>query len=245
MRGRPELGVFGLGVFGLGLLAAGLVAAALADLLGRAAGFGALGAGNAPDRVALTFDDGPSPRTPELRAVLERHGAQATFFVLEAHCRAFPAEVQALRDAGHQLESHGRWHRHALLLPGQEWAQVRWHPDGPDRNGGLYRPPYGGHSPLTRLLARLAGREIALWDTESRDWTAAPAADLAAQTLARVRPGSVVLLHDGPAVTPELLDLLLRGLHGRGLRPVRLGDLPPQRIGWRAGLRRLRQSYGG
>ena len=75
--------------------------------------------------------------------------------------------------------------------------------------------------------------------------TDAPAADLAAQTLARVRPGSVVLLHDGPAVTPELLDLLLRGLHERSLRAVRLDELPPQRIGWRAGLGRLRQSYGG
>mgnify|MGYP002652822762 CR=1 FL=1 len=45
----------------------------------------------------------------ELRAVLERHGAQATFFVLEAHCRAFPAEVQALRDAGIEVTAppHG------------------------------------------------------------------------------------------------------------------------------------------
>ena len=231
----------------LGALGTGLLAAALADLLGRAAGFGALGAGPAADRVALTFDDGPSPRTPELLAVLARHGAQATFFVLEPHARALPAELRALRGAGHQLESHGRWHRHALLLaPWQEWRQVRWHPDGTRlQRGRLYRPPYGGHSPLTRPLTRLAGREVALWDTEGRDWTDAPAADLAAQTLARVRPGSVVLLHDGPAVTPELLDLLLRGLHGRGLRAVRLDELPPQRIGWRAGLGRLRQSYGG
>ena len=237
MKGRILLGVLGLG----------LTAAALADLLGRAAGFGALGAGGPDRRVALTFDDGPSPRTPALRAVLARHGAAATFFVLEPHCRAFPAEVEALRGAGHQLESHGRWHRHALLLfPWQEWRQVRWHPGGASSGKStLYRPPYGGHSPLTRLLARLAGREVALWDTEGRDWTGAPAADLAAQTLAHLRPGSVVLLHDGPAVTPELLDLLLRGLHGRGLRAVRLDELPPQRIGWRAGLRRLRQSYGG
>ncbi|WP_339095961.1 polysaccharide deacetylase family protein [Deinococcus sp. VB142] len=216
----------------------------LADLLGRAAGLGALGAGPESDRVALTFDDGPSERTPELLKVLEKHGASATFFVLEPPCRTFPAELQALRDAEHQLEAHGRWHRHALLLPPwQEWAQVRWHPN-PDA-GHLYRPPYGGHSPLTRLLAHLAGREVALWDTEGRDWTGGDAATLAAATLRRVRGGSVVLLHDGPKVTPELLDLLLGGLKERGLRAVRLDDLPPKRIGWREGLRRLRQSYGG
>lgn len=219
-------------------------AALLADLLGRAAGLGALGAGPESDRVALTFDDGPSERTPELLRVLKKHGASATFFVLEPSCLAFPAELQALHDAGHQLEAHGRWHRHALLLPPwQEWAQVRWHPN-PDA-GRLYRPPYGGHSPLTRLLARLAGREIALWDTEGRDWTDEDAATLAAATLRRIRGGSVVLLHDGPQVTPELLDLLLTGLKERGLRAVRLDDLPPRRIGGREGLRRLRQSYGG
>ncbi|SEI71594.1 Peptidoglycan/xylan/chitin deacetylase, PgdA/CDA1 family [Deinococcus reticulitermitis] len=223
----------------LGLLA---LAALLAEVLGRAAGLGALGPGDgAARRVALTFDDGPSERTPELLAVLERFGARGTFFVLEPACAAFPGHLAALRSGGHQVEAHGRRHRHALTLwPWQEWAQVRWHPGG----GGLYRPPYGGHSPLTRLLACLAGRKVALWDVEGRDWTGGDAEALARQTLERVRPGSVVLLHDGPEVTPALLECLLAGLPGRGLEAVRLSDLPPRRIGWRVGLRRLRQSYG-
>lgn len=234
---RPELRRAGARL--LGLLG---LAALLAEVLGRAAGLGALGPGSGGSpRVALTFDDGPSPHTPELLAVLERRGAHATFFVLKASCAAFPAELAALRAGGHQVEAHGQWHRHALTLwPWQEWAQVRWHPGG----GQLYRPPYGGHSPLTRLLARLAGREVALWDVEGRDWTGEDAAALARQTLAQVRPGSVILLHDGPAVTPALLDELLAGLRERGLDAARLSELPPRRIGWRAGVRRLRQSYG-
>ncbi|GGS17225.1 polysaccharide deacetylase family protein [Deinococcus knuensis] len=219
---------------------------ALTDLLGRAAGLGALGAGSrhAP-RVALTFDDGPGPRTPDLLAVLAGHGAHATFFVTEPACRAHPEELRALHAAGHQVEAHGRWHRHALLLPPwQEWAQVAWHPRADQSGPHLYRPPYGGHSPLTRLLARLTGRQIALWDVESRDWTALPAGELAAQTLARTRPGSVILLHDGPQVTPELLGALLTGLRERGLKPVTLNDLRPHRIGLREGWTRLRGSYG-
>ena len=239
----------------LGLLGVGVL---LAEVLGRAAGWGALGAGDghAPE-VALTFDDGPSPRTPELLAVLARHGAQATFFVTEPAVRAFPAGLAAIRAAGHQVEAHGRWHRPALLLPPwQEWAQIAWRPPG---GGRLYRPPYGGHSPFTRAFAALLGRRVALWDAEGRDWTAPDwnAADrtpgtgphaaqaLARQTLAQVRPGSVVLLHDGPAVTPALLAELLAGLDARGLRAVRADALPLRRISLRAGLRRLRRSYGG
>lgn len=231
----------------LRLFAAALAAALLADLLGRAAGWGALGRGPQDSgRVALTFDDGPSPRTRALLAILKRHAARATFFVTAPACEAYPDLLQTLLDSPHQLEAHGRWHRHALLLPPwQEWAQIRWHPRGSEAGPLLYRPPYGGHSPFTRPLARLTGRKIALWDVEGRDWTHADAATLAEQTLARVRSGSVILLHDGPAVTPRLLELLLDGLEERGLRAVTLAELPMQRIGLRQGLGRVGASYGG
>ncbi|WP_027459748.1 polysaccharide deacetylase family protein [Deinococcus murrayi] len=228
------------------VLCAVLGAALAAEVGGRGAGWGALGpGGRARQRVALTFDDGPSERTPELLAVLARHAAPATFFVTAPAARRWPRHLAALRAAGHELEAHGRWHVHALLLPPwREWAQVRWHPRAGEGGPHFYRPPYGGHSPLTRPLTCLAGREVVLWDVEGRDWTDGDAARLAAGVLARTRPGSVILLHDGPAVTPALLDRLLAGLRERGLTPVLLRDLPPRRIGWREGWRRLRTSYG-
>ncbi len=226
-----------------------LAAVVLADVLGRAAGWGALGGGpEDSDRVALTFDDGPSLRTPELLEILAQHDTRATFFVTAPACEAHPELLQKLLNSRHQIEAHGRWHRHALLLtPWQEWAQIGWHPHPRAAQAGalLYRPPYGGHSPLTRLLARLAERQIALWDVEGRDWTDADAPALAQQTLAHIRPGSVVLLHDGPAVTPELLELVLEGLKARGLQAVTLAELPMQRIGLRQGLKRIWASYGG
>ncbi|WP_240738109.1 polysaccharide deacetylase family protein [Deinococcus fonticola] len=239
-----------------GLLGVTVLSAVLGEVLGRAMGWGALGGGPGSEpNVAVTFDDGPSERTHELLDVLREFGVQATFFVTQPACRAFPAELQATVQAGHQVEAHGRWHTHALLLqPWREWAQVRWHPRIQELRAQepgflvtgplLYRPPYGGHSPFTRLLARLHRRQIALWDVEGRDWLNQSAEILAAQTLAQMRPGSVVLLHDGPQVTPELLRLVLSGLHARGLRAVTLHELRPQRLTWRAGLKRLRRSYG-
>ena len=227
-------------------VAAALGAMALAEVLGRAAGWGALGAGR-PDRprVAVTFDDGPSDQTPALMEVLSRHGVRATFFVTAPACLAHPEELRSLTAAGHQIEAHGRWHTHALLLsPWREWEQLRWHPRAADSGPHLYRPPYGGHSPLTRLLAHVHGRRVALWDVEGRDWTAGDPATLARQTLERTRPGSVILLHDGPAVTPALLDALLAGLETRGLAAVTLNELPARRITLRAGLGRLASSYG-
>lgn len=221
-------------------------AALLGEVLGRAAGWGALGAGPRDSgRVAVTFDDGPGERTAALLDVLARHDVRATFFVTAPACAQAPDALRALRAAGHQVEAHGRWHTHALLLsPWREWAQVRWHPRAAEAGPHLYRPPYGGHSPFTRLWARLNARQVALWDVEGRDWTGEDAAHLARQTLARTRPGSVILLHDGPAVTPALLDALLTGLRLAGLQAVTLRDLPAQRITLRAGLGRLPGSYG-
>lgn len=218
-----------------------------ADVLGRAMGYGALGPGEArAQRVALTFDDGPSEQTESILQVLEKYGAKSTFFVTEPACRAFPAQLNLIRQAGHQLEAHGRWHVHALRLPiWREWAQVQWHPRSRESGPHLYRPPYGGHSPFTRLLAHLNGREVALWDVESRDWTAADPHELARQTLQKVRGGSVILLHDQFTITPVLLDELLSGLTSRGFKAVKFNDLPPRRITLKAGLGRLRQSYGG
>lgn len=226
-----------------GLTVGGVLAG---EVLGRAAGWGALGPGDrAGNRVAVTFDDGPSERTPELLAVLARHGAGATFYVTRPAVQANAAAFQLIREAGHGLEAHGRWHRHALTLwPWREWAQVAWHPRAREAGPWQYRPPYGGHSPFTRLFAALLERQVALWDVEGRDWTAGEPGALARAVLAQVRPGSVILLHDGPAVTPALLDELLTGLAARGLRAVRADELPMRRIGLRAGLRRLPRSYG-
>lgn len=56
--------------------------------------------------VYLTFDDGPSARTPELLAILERYGIKATFFVVG---RGSDEAKQWMRDivaAGHTLGIH-------------------------------------------------------------------------------------------------------------------------------------------
>ncbi|MFC4454597.1 polysaccharide deacetylase family protein [Deinococcus sonorensis] len=225
---------------GLGLL----LGALLTDVLGRQLGLGALGGGPAQrPRLALTFDDGPGPQTERLLELLAQHHASATFFLTGERAEAQPELVERLRAAGHQLESHGYTHRHAaLLLPWQEWPHLRWHPE-PARTARLYRPPWGGHSLLTRWLARRAGVQVALWTAESRDWL-----DLAPETLLdrlrpQLRPGAVLLLHDGPKRTLALLERLLPELEARGLQAVRLDDLSPQRIGWSDGWRRARQMW--
>ena len=240
-----------LGLAGLSVLAA--------DLLGRQLGLGALGGGEqSSGKVALTFDDGPSPQLPALLDLLARHGGQghgvqgggvrATFFLTGERAEAEPQAVRAMLAAGHQLESHGFAHRHALsFTPWGEARQLGWHPQ-PGREGRLYRPPWGGHSPFTRLLARRAGVKVALWNAESRDWLAQDGATLARELLPTLRGGANILLHDGPdegrsARTLALLEVLLPALKARGLEAVTLGELNLRPLAWGAGWARMREMW--
>ena len=58
-------------------------------------------------QVALTFDDGPSPRyTGKISSLLKQYQAHGTFFVLGSHVERYPEVVQAAIRGGHELGNH-------------------------------------------------------------------------------------------------------------------------------------------
>ena len=61
--------------------------------------------------VALTFDDGPSPRcTPRLLDGLAEYGARATFFVVGCQTVKDPDIVRRIAAEGHQVGNHSYDH---------------------------------------------------------------------------------------------------------------------------------------
>ncbi|WP_091098563.1 polysaccharide deacetylase family protein [Nonomuraea pusilla] len=166
-------------------------------LLPRLSGVGTDG------HVALTFDDGPDPRsTPRFLDELDRLGCRATFFVLGEMLERHRALGRRIVRDGHELGVHGWRHRNALtVLPGRTAAELR-------RAAGLvaevagaapvwYRPPYGVLSAEAVLAARRAGLRPVLWTAWGRDWTrsATPGSVLAALAPG-LRGGATLLLHD-------------------------------------------------
>lgn len=66
--------------------------------------------------VALTIDDGPAPGLTEaLLAVLHRHGARATFFLIGADMERHPELARAIANAGHQIGNHSFSHRRMVF----------------------------------------------------------------------------------------------------------------------------------
>ena len=225
-----------LTVAGLSLLHAGPAATWLPRvrrLLPALAGVG--GAGH----VALTFDDGPDPRsTPRFLDELERLGCRATFFVLGEMLERHPRLGRRIVADGHEIAVHGWSHQNALLArPGRMAAELGRAAELVAAVTGVaprwYRPPYGVLSAETLLAARARGLRPVLWTAWGRDWTAsASPASVLAELAPGLRGGATLLLHDsdhtsapgswhsGLGALPEVVDRC----HRAGLRIGPLRD---------------------
>jgi peptidoglycan/xylan/chitin deacetylase (PgdA/CDA1 family) len=189
-----------LGLGGAALLHAGPGATwlpAVRRLLPGLAGAGAL------DHVALTFDDGPDPRsTPHFLRELDRLGCRATFFFLGEMLERHPGVGRRVAEAGHEIGVHGWRHQNALTTPpGRVTAEMGRAAALVSAVAGVrpawYRPPYGVLSAETLVAARWWRLRPVLWTAWGRDWTeyATPAS-----VLANMAPGlcggATLLLHD-------------------------------------------------
>lgn len=170
----------------------------------------------APDdrRVALTFDDGPDPRwTPRVLELLARHRVPATFYVVgeraERHADLLRRTVAAGHEIGNHTWSHTDLCRAAPEVVREELSRTA---EVVERLTGTapasVRPPWGYVDAVGLLAAARLGCDVVLWSELIR---ASAAEDDLAQALRDVRPGSVVLAHDGgPTPTAGELDAVER-----------------------------------
>ena len=178
--------------------------------------------------VYLTFDDGPHPTwTPRVLDLLELYNAPATFFVLGQSATRFPAIVERMVAAGHEAENHTFDHIWLDKAPRDLFvSQVTAADDALHAAAGervdpiaCLRPPYAAMNAHTRELAAELGKSIVLWSVDTQDWRRPGAEQIASHVLANVRPGAIILMHDGGgerSQTVAALDTVLDGLAGRG-----------------------------
>ena len=182
--------------------------------------------------LALTFDDGPNPETtPRVLDALARADVRATFFVLGKHAERWPDLVRRVAEEGHQIGNHGYHHRR-LHLRGPRYT----HEDlqlGTDRiavacgvTPRFFRAPHGFRnlwvaSVARSLEQRIVGWSLGVWDSDR------PGAEVIAQrSISGVRPGTILLLHDGDGYDPagdrrqtaDAVPAIVNGLRDRGYR---------------------------
>lgn len=184
--------------------------------------------------VALTFDDGPSPETtPVVLDALGSFGVHATFFVLGEAVERSPGLLRRIVAEGHAVGLHGYRHRPFVLM---NQRQIKGEIERAREASRCacpeavlltcLRPPHGFKSPGVLWAVRRAGFRLAGWSADGRDYAEADPARVAQNVLDHLRPGAIILLHDGPGNVAMVaaLPAILQGLRERGWRPL---ALPP------------------
>lgn len=212
--------------------------ALLPDLWNRWRSRRVLRKGDASNRIALTFDDGPDPvYTPRILDILARWGVPATFFVVAENARKCPEVIRKIVDQGHEVGSHGMHHMPFwFLTPGRSRYEIQESlailQELTGKTIRCFRPPWGMSNLITPFWMRMSAQKVVLWSLDSLDWFFMTPARLIVKKVSRwVSPGSIILFHDGPgarrnaAALVEALPLLLENMLARGLVPVTVSDL--------------------
>lgn len=153
--------------------------------------------------VALTYDDGPGPRTPEILEQIVQHGGAATFFQLGQVLEQNTDIGQQIVAQGHEVGGHS-WSHPDLsgLSPEGVTEEIQRTNDLMTKTYGqtplIMRAPYGSHNQSVDEIATQQGVALIQWSVDSQDWQTHSAASTTAAAVDSAQKGSsaIVLMHD-------------------------------------------------
>lgn len=182
--------------------------------------------------VALTIDDGPHPElSPRILDLLAEHDAHATFFLMGARVPGNEGVVRRMVREGHELGNHMMTATPSILLSPEAFARRM-------RQADSLLAPYGEVRWLRpasawfddRMLRQIeaAGYRCALGSVYPNDAQNPFSSYHVRYILRHVRPGAVIILHEGTRRRERILQTLgrvLPELRRRGYRVVTLSEL--------------------
>ena len=193
---------------------------------------GAYRGGPARREVAFGFDDGPAADTPAFLTMLERNHANATFFLIGRQVSSTyrTTLLRELRD-GDVLGDH-TWSHPNLTLTRDTRSQLLSTLGVIRAVTGYtpctFRPPYGAYDNAVVQSARALGMATVLWNVDPRDWALPGSGAIEQRVLAQVRPGSIIISHDGGGPRGQTLAAypgIIAALRARGYRIVTIPEL--------------------
>jgi peptidoglycan-N-acetylglucosamine deacetylase len=183
------------------------------------------------NRIALTFDDGPTPGVTDLILdELKQRKLHATFFMIGERIAAAPDLARRVLAGGHEVGNHTFTHpKLTTLADEQVEAEIQKTQDimGEVLNHrpAWFRPPYGALRQDQAGLLASRGLGIVLWSVDSRDWADPGEAEIIRKVLAETKAGSIIVCHDLHRQTADGVGPILDGLLERGFTFATLSAL--------------------
>ncbi|MBE9125115.1 polysaccharide deacetylase family protein [Coleofasciculus sp. LEGE 07092] len=184
--------------------------------------------------IALTFDDGPwSSATPQILDILKENNIKATFFLVGKHVQRYPQITKQIVTEGHAIGNHSwshQYHQYSTAAADRELnntAALVHKLTGVKTT--LFRPPAGILNNGLVAYAHQQKYAAIMWSADSKDWSIrSTEKGLIDNVLTAVKPGGIVLLHDGGgnrSKTVQALPKLISELKKRGYQFVTVPEL--------------------
>jgi peptidoglycan-N-acetylglucosamine deacetylase len=156
-------------------------------------------------QAALTFDDGPNGEyTLQIFEILKTHNVKAAFFFPAKNIERFPEIARMAKEQGHIIGNHTYDHPHLNQLTHNHVLEQiekseRICKEMLDLKPRYFRPPYGEYNETVENIIKQKGYKLVLWDMDcySMDWLDQAPERIAGISTAKVKDGSIILLHDG------------------------------------------------
>ena len=182
--------------------------------------------------VALTIDDGPDRQTTqEILDVLGKYEASATFFLIGDRIEGNEDLVSEIMRAGHELGNHMTRDEPSFRLSLDEFEENLREADSVlsrFAQPSWLRPGSGWYNRPMLEVARSHGYRLALGSVYPYDAQIPLSPFAVSLILRRLRPGSIIILHDGGGRgrrTAATLRTILPELGRRGYRVITLSEL--------------------
>lgn len=188
--------------------------------------------------VALTLDDGPDPKyTPQVLKLAREKELKLTFFLVGREIQLHPELARQEVAEGHVIGNH-TWDHPVLKLldEGHDIMEIEKCEKEIEKICGrkthFFRPPKGLWDGDTFLAAAELGYRMILWSVALEHHAAKTPEEMARRVLKKVRPGMIILAHDGEPCHPvnrsktmKALPLLVDGLLKEGYTFVTVPEL--------------------
>jgi len=169
-------------------------------------------------RIALTFDDGPSPGiTDVVLKELAKRNLTATFFMIGNKVERYSTLAKEVFAAGHEIGNHSYTHPSLSSLSAEKvgYELQKTQDVIADVTGKApvwFRPPYGAFRKDQGFIPRSKSLGVAYWSVDPRDWARPGVSAIVSRVTAATNPGSIVLLHDLHTQTRDAVGSILDNL---------------------------------
>lgn len=183
------------------------------------------------NKIAITFDDGPTEFTPKFLDLLSKYDAKATFFCIGKQIEKHPEILDRIYKEGHQIGNHSYSHHKSFGFFSSK--KVKKEIQKTDtlieqittKKNQYFRPPFGVTNPHIAKAIKQTKHKVIGWNIRSLDTVIEDENKILERITKKLQSGSIILLHDTSDKSLRVLEQLLLTLQQKNFQSVTVEKL--------------------